>query len=88
MWARSVCSEFLSFPTDSTFFQLRITLGDYLQSPLNAAPRLAKGTAAEEHDTCGRDKAAFSAFGAKMESGILALGRWVLHPVFIVDLYV
>ena len=42
-----------------------MTLRDYLQSPLNAAPRLAKGSAAEGHDTCGRDKAAFSVFGAK-----------------------
>lgn len=88
IWARSVCSEFLSFPTDSTSFQVRMTLGDYFQSPLNAAPRLAKATAAEGHDTCRCDKAAFSAFGAK--GGIWGFGIGLLSPAssFIVALYV
>lgn len=53
-----------------------MALGDYLQSTLNAAPRLAKGTAAEGHDICGCDEDASSAFGA--EEGIREFGTALL----------
>lgn len=60
--------------------------GDYLQGTLNAAPRLAKGTAAEGRDICGRDEDASSAFGA--EVGICEFGTGLLSAAssFIVAL--
>lgn len=47
--ARSVCSEFLCFPTDSAFIQVMMTPGHYFQGPLNAAPSIDKGTVADVH---------------------------------------
>lgn len=81
--ARSVCSEFLFFPTDSTFFQLRVTLEHYLHGPLNAAPSFAKGIAAEGMTPVGVTKLDFQCLGQRMDTGTLALACCVLHPVLL-----
>lgn len=63
-----------------------MTVGDYLQSPLNAAPRLAKGTFAEGHDACGPDQAAFAVFWAKHRMWDFGTGLLSTASSFIVAL--
>lgn len=77
--ARSVCSEFLFFPTDSTFFQLRVTLEHYIHGPLNAAPSFAKGIATEGMTPVGVTKLDFQCLGWRMDTGTLALACCVLQ---------
>lgn len=72
--------------TESAFFQVRMTLGHYLQGPLNAAPSFTKALLLK--CTCGCDGVAFSVFGAKDGNWDFTFGLLCTASRAIVALYV